>query len=155
LVLRAELASVRALFVKGVITSTSHPFSNLCAMCLPCCTHNTYRRRTYRRRTRAHTHTHTQTPTVTQQHMHTTPLILEDNVLRQILQHHSCDVDAGDALSSLDKKTFITTAVTVRYGTRLGDLKESWFILFSNQTFNTHTPPRSWSGPVETEFQGG
>ena len=27
---------------------------------------------------------------------------------------------------------------SVRYGTRLGDLKESWFILFSNQTLNTH-----------------
>jgi hypothetical protein len=28
---------------------------------------------------------------------------------------------------------------SVRYGTRLGDLKENWFLLFSNQTLNTHT----------------
>jgi len=28
--------------------------------------------------------------------------------------------------------------ISVRYGTRLGDLKENWFLLFSNQTLNTH-----------------
>ncbi len=28
---------------------------------------------------------------------------------------------------------------SVRYGTRLGDLKENWFLLFSNYTLNTHT----------------
>ena len=27
---------------------------------------------------------------------------------------------------------------SVRYGTRLGDLKENWFLLFSNSTLNTH-----------------
>ena len=26
---------------------------------------------------------------------------------------------------------------SVRYGTRLGDLKENWFLLFSNLTLNT------------------
>ncbi len=26
----------------------------------------------------------------------------------------------------------------MRYGTRLGDLKENWFLLFSNKTLNTH-----------------
>ncbi len=42
LVLHAELASVKALLVKGLDHSnleTSHPLSNLCAMCLPCCMH--------------------------------------------------------------------------------------------------------------------
>ena len=29
---------------------------------------------------------------------------------------------------------------SVRYGTRLGDLKESWFILFSNTVNTQHTP---------------
>ena len=28
---------------------------------------------------------------------------------------------------------------SVRYGTRLGDLKENWFLLFSNLTLNTHS----------------
>ena len=28
---------------------------------------------------------------------------------------------------------------SVRYGTRLGDLKENWFLLFSNLTHSTHT----------------
>ena len=27
---------------------------------------------------------------------------------------------------------------SIRYGTRLGDLKENWFLLFSNSTLNTH-----------------
>ena len=39
LVLHAELASVRSLLSKALITPTSHPLSNLCAMCLPCCMH--------------------------------------------------------------------------------------------------------------------
>ena len=32
---------------------------------------------------------------------------------------------------------------SVRYGTRLGDLRESWFILFSHLTLNTHTRQRN------------
>ncbi len=29
----------------------------------------------------------------------------------------------------------------ITYGTRLGDLKENWFLLFSNLTLNTHMVP--------------
>ena len=44
------------------------------------------------------------------------------------------------------KKMYILSKArrdTVRYGTRLGDLKENWFLLFSNLTLNIHTHKRS------------
>jgi hypothetical protein len=37
----------------------------------------------------------------------------------------------------------------VRYGTRLGDLEENWFLLFANYTHNTHIQT-SWSGSEES-----
>jgi len=90
------------------ITPTFHPLLNLCAMCLPCCTHThthtQFRKCKYKfSRTHIdgkHTHTHTQTTrsrarantirhTNTETH-HTMFQNLDDNVLRHILQHHSC-----------------------------------------------------------------
>jgi hypothetical protein len=110
LVLHAKLASVRALLSKAFITPTSHPLSNLCAMCLPCLNHccmHTHSTQTKIRkckckfsrthidvaRTHAHTHTHTRTRTRTRKHQHRNTCTrhlqsLDDDVLRHILQHH-------------------------------------------------------------------
>ena len=93
-----ELVSVRALHFsylsKALITPTSHPLSNLSAMCLPCCTH-THKRNSENANISSHEHismsrAHSHTPT----HQHTNTCTrhlqsLEDNVLRHILQHHS------------------------------------------------------------------
>ncbi len=51
------------------------------------------------------------------------------------LQGHGDSRDFGDdddPFIVLTETKFTTTGV--RYGTRLGDLKENWFLLFSNST---------------------
>jgi hypothetical protein len=80
LVLHAELASVRFLFVKGPGLDHSHPLLNLCATCLPCCTHahiQTKSRkckykfsRTHIDGEHAHSNTHSNTHTITNTDKH-------------------------------------------------------------------------------------
>ena len=84
LVLYAELASVKALLQKAFITPISHPPSNLCAMCLPCCMH-THKQKSENANanshehistSRARTYTHTHANTNTGTHAHDTFRVL-------------------------------------------------------------------------------
>ena len=62
---------------KTLITPTSHPLSNLCAMCLPCCTHahkqdsENANTNSHEHTWTAHTHTHTHTHANANKETHT------------------------------------------------------------------------------------